>query len=171
MSRHLAVQFSFGKLDRMSRTSPVLEGALIEARKSQFPLFLAEREPVLVDFAERLGFAEPHRILNEPSLFLPGLDTWLQHQEVSSDDYMWLLARLAYFIGEYLVVRFSGSWFVNGIEGSRYFGRYVVGNFAKVSNRYAQVDPYEIGADVLKTRPPTSLEAILNQVVGELEAA
>lgn len=26
------------------------------------------RMPVLVDFAERLGFAEPYRILNEPAL-------------------------------------------------------------------------------------------------------
>jgi hypothetical protein len=144
---------------------------LIEARKSQFPSFLAERMPVLVDFAERLGFAEPYRILNEPALFLPGLDAWLQRQEVSSDDRAWLLARLAYYVGEYLVVRYSGSWSVNDIEGSRYFGRYVVGNFAKVSNRHAQVDPYEIGMDALKTSPPTSLAIILNHVEGELAAA
>ena len=144
---------------------------MIEARKSQFQSFLAERMPVLVDFAERLGFAEPYRILNEPERFLPGLDAWLQRQEVSSNDRAWLLARLAYYVGEYLVVRYSGSWSVNDIEGSRYFGRYVVGNFAKVSNRHAQVDPYEVVVDVLRTSPSTSLAVVLKQVGEELGAA
>lgn len=46
-------------------------------RKARFDSFLEERMPALVDFVRALGFQEPHRVLNEPHLFIAGVESWI----------------------------------------------------------------------------------------------
>jgi hypothetical protein len=140
------------------------------ARASAFPRFLEERMPILVEFAEALGGAEPHRILNEPGLFLPGISEWLAHQTISPDDRSWLVTRLGYFVGELFVTKFSGAWLLNEIEGSKYFGRYVVGQFASLSNKNAQFDPFEVAMQAISNQT-IPLEGLCSEVSNALQAA
>ena len=142
----------------------------LSSRKANFERFLEERMPVLVEFATVLGSQEPHRILNEPHLFLPGISDWLAHQIISADDRTWLLTRLGYLIGELLITGYGGAWFLNEIEGSRYFGRYVVGQFVSLANARLQVDPFEVASDAISI-PSQSLSALMTEVCHDLETA
>jgi hypothetical protein len=45
----------------------------LHARRENLETFLEERFPVLVEFVSLVGFREPHRVLNEPQLFLPAV--------------------------------------------------------------------------------------------------
>ncbi|GAA5172981.1 hypothetical protein [Viridibacterium curvum] len=142
----------------------------LEARAANFPRFLEERMPVLVEFAEALGGAEPHRILKEPNLFLPGISEWLTHQAIAPEDRPWLVTRLGYFVGELFVTQFSGAWLLNETSGSRYFGRYVVGQFAAFSNQNAQFDPFDVAMEAISNQS-VSLESLCSEVSNALRAA
>ena len=125
---------------------------------------------MLVNFAQSLGASEPHRILNEPHLFAQGVSDWLAHQEVREEDRAWLMARLGYFVGEYLVMRYGGAWFVNEVAGSKFYGRYVVGQFSDVQNPNALADPFEVAAAALEGSAG-SLQSLLAEVSHALESA
>jgi hypothetical protein len=138
--------------------------------QQKFEQFLAERMPVLVQFAQALGSPEPHRILNEPHLFSRGISDWLSNQVVGSSDRVWLVTRLGYFVGEYLVMRYGGAWFVNEAPTSRYFGRYVVGHFGRLANSNALADPFEVAMAAVEPNAQ-SLEELLAEVSHALEIA
>ena len=130
--------------------------------------FLAERMPVLSDFAHRLELRDPPLIVADPERFLPSIDAYMKNQVVTPEDRIWILTRLGYLIGEVLIQRLSGSWFLNEIPDSLYFLRYVVGSFSGASNPAAMVDPFHI-ADVYLSQPPgRSLAAVVKQVEDEL---
>ena len=121
-------------------------------RKARFDDFLEERMPVLVDFVRALGFQEPHRVLNEPHLFIAGVEGWVEAQKVGADDRAWLSSRIGYLTGEYLVTQLGGHWLLCERTDSRYFGRYVVGGFHQARNREAVADPMEAGMAVVDGR-------------------
>jgi len=121
-------------------------------RKARFDDFLEERMPVLVDFVRALGFQEPHRVLNEPHLFIAGVESWVEAQKVGADNRAWLASRIGYLIGEYLVTQLGGHWLLCERTDSRYFGRYVVGGFHQARNREAVADPMEAGMAVVDGR-------------------
>jgi len=118
-------------------------------RKAKFDGFLEERMPVLVDFVRALGFQEPHRVLNEPHLFIAGVGSWVEAQQIGVEDRAWLASRIGYLIGEYLVTQLRGHWLVCERADSRYFGRYVVGGFPQARNPEAVADPMEAGMAVV----------------------
>jgi hypothetical protein len=127
-------------------------------RKAQFDCFLEERMLILVDFMRALGFQEPHRVLNEPHLFIAGVGTWIEAQQVGAEDRAWLASRVGYLIGEYLVTQLGGHWLLCERADSRYFGRYVVGGFLRARNPEAVADPMEAGMAVVDgTEKLTSL--------------
>jgi hypothetical protein len=139
-----------------------------DRRRAGLDSFLAQRMPVLSDFAQRLELRDPPMIVANPDRFLPSIDAYMKDQIVTPEDRVWILTRLGYLIGEVLVQRLSGSWFLNEIPDSRYFLRYVVGRFAGAPNPAAMVDPFQV-ADAYLSRPPgRSLSAIVSQVEGEL---
>ena len=142
----------------------------LATRKANFAHFLDERMPVLVEFAKSLGFQDPHRIVTEPHLFLPEISDWLAHQDITPEDRTWLTTRLGYLVGELLISRFGGLWFINEIESSKYFGRYVVGQFASASNKNAQVDPFEVAVAAVNN-PSSSLVSLFSEVCGALNSA
>jgi hypothetical protein len=129
------------------------EKALIENRRLRFDLFLAERMPVLTDFMLRLELPNPAMVLVEADKYLAALDEWLRDQHVDPNEKTWLVTRLGYFIGEYLVQRLDGCWNLNEIPDSRYFGRFVVGSFSHASNQNAMIDPFVV-ADACIAEPP-----------------
>lgn len=118
-------------------------------RKAKFDGFLEERMPVLVEFVRTLGFPEPHRVLNEPHLFIAGVGSWVEAQQIGAGDRAWLASQLGYLIGEYLVTQLGGYWLLCERTDSKYFGRYVVGGFQKARSPEAVVDPMEAGMAVV----------------------
>jgi hypothetical protein len=92
----------------------------------------------------------------------------MRHQRVDPEDRVWTLTRLGYFIGELLIQRLGGCWFLNEIPDSRSFLRYVVGRFTSIRNPHAMSDPFFV-ADVFLSEPTgRSLSYTVDQVVGEL---
>jgi hypothetical protein len=150
------------------RTLSDEERAAVDRRKQEFDHFLNERMPVLTDFMKRLGLPNAPLVLVEAKKFVPALDQWMRSQAVASEDRTWILTRLGYFIGEYLVQRHRGCWFVNEIPDSRFFARYVVGNFANVAKPNAMVDPFAVADAYLSVPPGRSLTSMLNTVEQEL---
>jgi hypothetical protein len=139
-----------------------------DRRRASFEAFLTERMPVLSDFARRLELRDPLMIVADPERFLPSIDAYMRDQVVAPEDRAWILARLGYLIGELLVLRLSGCWFLNEVPDSRYFLRYVVGRFASASNPAATVDPFGVAEFYLSQPPGRSLPAIVRQVEDEL---
>jgi hypothetical protein len=133
--------------------------------------FLAERMPVLSDFAQRLELRDPAMIVADPERFLPSIDAYMRDQVITAEDRVWILTRLGYLVGELLVQRLSGSWFLNEIPDSRFFLRYVVGRFADVPNPAAMVDPFHVADVYLSQEPGRSLSTIVKQVEDELRCS
>jgi hypothetical protein len=147
------------------------EKAERDRRRSGFDRFLNERMPVLADFAEALDLNNPPMFVADPGLYLPSIDAFMRDQVVQSDDRVWVLTRLGYFIGELLVQRLGGCWFLNEIPDSRYFLRYVVGQFSAVGNRNAMIDPFQVAEALLVGLPGSRLSDIIGEVEAELRAA
>lgn len=137
-------------------------------RRAGMDAFLAGRMPVLSEFAQRLELRDPPLIGADPERYLPSIDAYMKDQVVGPEDRVWILTRLGYLIGEILVQRLSGSWFLNDIPDSRYFLRYVVGRFAALPNPAAMLDPFQVADAYLSQPPGRSLSAIVKQVEEEL---
>jgi hypothetical protein len=140
------------------------EKELIDRRRAKLDKFLDERMPVLADFVERLELPDPPMVLVESEKYLPALDQWLRDQVIEASDRGWVLTRLGYFAGEYLVQRLGGCWFLNDGPDTKYFARYVVGRFSGAANRNAMVDPFEIAAEVVDAPPGRSFMRLLRSV-------
>jgi hypothetical protein len=138
-------------------------------RKAGFEDFYKQLIPALVDFVQKMGINPAHEVLNHAPNYLPFLASALRDVSVASDaDRTWLLPRVAYFIGEYFVQRYGGCWYVNDIEGSRYFARYVVGRFSKLLNPSTMLDPFEAAREYVDSPPPRDLEKLTEMIDAEL---
>jgi hypothetical protein len=145
---------------------------LLEKRKAGFEEFYKELFPVLVDFVGKLGIKPSHEVLKHAPQFVPYLELALQNMAVTDEaDRIWLLARMGYFVGEYFSQKYRGCWFVNEVAGSRYFGRYVVGRFARLGNQALMLDPFQVAQTYVDTPMPRSLGNLLVEVEGELSQA
>ncbi|WP_155739124.1 hypothetical protein [Ralstonia solanacearum] len=141
----------------------------LENRKSGFDGFLNELMPVLVDFVGKLGIHPADGVLKHAVQFVPYLSQALQTMLVTDDqDRTWLLTRMGYFVGEYFVQKYGGSWYVNDVRGSRYFGRYVVGRFVSPHGQMSMLDPFLVAQAYVDTSVPRQLERILEEVEAEL---
>jgi hypothetical protein len=146
------------------------EMGLRERRRSALPTFLEERMPVLADFADRLELREPARIVAEPERYLAAIDEFMRDQEVREEDRIWILTRIGYYIGELLVRRLSGRWFLNEIPDSRFFLHYVVGAFGHARNANAMVAPFEVAASFVAQPPGRSLALLVSEVEADIRA-
>jgi hypothetical protein len=84
------------------------ERNLIARRRDGFEQFLAERMPALSEFMASLELPEPELVLVDAESFLAPLDQWLAIQTIEADDRDWLLKRIGYYVGEYLVQQLAG---------------------------------------------------------------
>lgn len=145
------------------------ERELLETRRVEFPEFYAELMPVLVDFVNRLGIEPAHIVLTDAVGVVPLVGTVLQDMPVGSeDDRVWLLTRVGYLVGEYLVQKYGGCWFVNEDPESRTFARNVVGQFAALGESGARVDPFQVAQEYVDAPPGRDLVALLDDVEREL---
>ena len=147
------------------------ERELLDSRTRHFDSFLEERMPVLTEFMGVLALPEPAMVLVHAERYLPPLDQWLQQQTISDEHLTWLLTRVGYFVGEYLVQNLNGHWLVNKHPESRTFARYVVGGFSKISNPNAMVDPISVAEDCLAEPSGRSLTKLITEVEQELRKA
>ncbi|WP_178120644.1 hypothetical protein [Pseudomonas sp. PB101] len=125
---------------------------LLARRIAGFDAFRLERLPVLRDFSKILGFDQPHEILIMPQKFLPQLDSYFRNAVVSDEDRVWIITRIGYYIGEYLVTLYDGFWLVDEDHASPTFSRYIVGDESAL-----KVDPFEIAQKYADTPVPRSL--------------
>lgn len=144
--------------------------AVLERRLEHFDEFRKQRVPVLVDFAERLGFEEAHEIVKTPSRFLPALSQFMRDQVIERDDRDWIMVRVGYFVGELLVERLDGCWIVERNPMSKLFGRYVIGEFSRVKNRRAVADPFGVAQEYVDSPPPRDLQTLFESVVRDVES-
>lgn len=141
------------------------ESRLLEKRRIGFDDFYKELIPALVEFVGRMGISPAHEVLKNAVLFAPDLDLALQNLEVTDEqDKVWLLTRMGYFVGEYFAQKYAGCWYLNEIAGSRYFGRYVVGQFDKLSSPTLTVDPFQVAQAYVEATPPRRLQGLLAEV-------
>lgn len=145
------------------------ESTLLEKRKAGFQDFYKALIPTLVEFVGVMGIQPAHEVLKNAVHFTSYLDQALQNMAVANErERAWLLLRVGQFIGEYFAQKYSGCWYVNEIEGSRYFGRYVVGQFASLKNMVPMLDPFQIAQAYVDTPIPRHLEILLKEVDTEL---
>ena len=142
---------------------------LLEKRKDGLSEFYEELIPTLVEFVGVMGIQPAHEVLKNAGMFASYLDSALQNMVIADhDDRTWLMLRVGQFIGEYFVQKYSGCWYVNDIENSRYFARYVVGKFASLNNMTPMIDPFQIAEVFVDSPVPRKLEGLLNEVDVEL---
>lgn len=132
--------------------------SLLARRVAGFDSFKAERMPVLHEFCKNLGFDEPHEVLNRPERFLPMLDSGLMNAVVSEENRVWLITRIGYYIGEYLVCLYDGLWLVDKDPSSPTFAKYVVGDFSFEGVVAQVVDPFEMAQLYVDTPVPRFLK-------------
>lgn len=147
------------------------EMADLGRRRAQFDSFLEERMPVLTDFVERLDLPNAPMVLVEADTFLPAISQYMESQQVGGEDRTWILTRIGYFIGEWLVQRHGGCWYLNETPDTRYFLRYVVGRFTGISNHNAMIDPFSIAEMFADSPCPRSLVNVLAGVDSELTSS
>ena len=144
--------------------------ATLDRRRAGFDQYLEERMPLLVEFCDRLELPDPYRVLNEAELFIDPIDEWVARQELhddaDQDERIWLAVRLAYFLGELLVQRFHGCWFVEDNPNGRYFGNFVVGRFSHFPN--GRVDPSLAIKELTDQPVGRSLAALVDEISSEL---
>ncbi len=150
------------------RELSLTEQADLSRRKAQFNSFLEERMPVLTDFVERLELPNAAMVVVQADSFLPAVSHFMQAQEIAVEDRTWIVTRIGYFVGEWLVQKYGGCWYLNETPETRYFLRYVVGQFARLRNQNTMVDPFFVAETFVDTPCPRSLVNVLADVDSEL---
>jgi hypothetical protein len=145
------------------------EKMLLEKRKAGFEEFYRALIPSLVEFVGKMGISPAHEVLKHAVQFAPNLDHALKNMAIADDqDRSWLILRMGYFIGEYFAQKHGGGWYVNEIQGSRYFARYVVGQFSRLGSAALMIDPFQIAQSYVDSPVPRRLEELLAEVDAEL---
>ncbi len=147
------------------------ESSLIGKRKKELDAILNERMPVLVEFFTDLDAPQPYAVLTEAEKYVSYLDDFMKDQVVEEEDFYWIVTRISYFIGEYLVQKYQGCWMVNETPDSRTFGRIVTGCFLRLANQSAMVDPFEVAVTFVRSSLPRSLRPLLQELEQELANA
>lgn len=140
------------------------EAQELKVKNDAFFDFCEEILSILGDFAERLGLKDPAMIVSNPDFYLSDIDRFLERLQIDEEDFAWIAARVGYFIGEIIVARLDGCWFVNDIPDSRYFARYLVGQFSKGKRNGSMIDPLEAAVGFLVQPPPRTLTSFIKEI-------
>src|ERR1700730_4048368 len=91
---------------------------------------IEDRVAMLSDFLSQLELPEPEAFGKDAARFLPAISEWLDAQTIRPEDFGFLVVRLAVLVGEIVVQRFGGRWFLDDNPISPSFASYVVGRFS-----------------------------------------
>ncbi len=148
--------------------------AIRDRRRNQYPDFVEQSYPALVEFAQTLGLAQPEAITTQPAAFLAALSAFFQHEDFSdlaAEERNWLHAMLTYYVGQYLIQRYGTLWQLDENPDSKFFLRYVITYFKGGYNPNLKVDPASIVEEYLNQPPERDLAALIGEVEGEIEQA
>lgn len=141
-------------------------------RRKAFRSFVADIKPAVLEFAEFIGVENPQTAVEQPENFLKVLEAFLKVEDVSEleqKDKEWLHLRLMYFIGQLLLHRYGGIWFLNENLEAKSFLRYVVGYFERGAvPKNLSVDPFSVVEDFLALPPERSLILTIKEVEEEM---
>jgi hypothetical protein len=141
-------------------------------RRKAFRSFVGDSKPAIMEFAEFLGVENPQTAVEQPEKFLKVLEAFLKVEDISEleqKDREWLHLRLMYFIGQLLLYRYGGIWFLNENPEAKSFLRYVVGYFERGSvPKNLSVDPFSVVEDFLVEPPERSLLSTIKKVEEEM---
>lgn len=157
----------YGSLLGKMRDLTDQEKLQLEAGEKRFAAMMSERGPILVNFAQALDLPNPYEIMLDPESYIAGVDSFVQDQEISKEDWTWIVARIGYFIGEVLNERLNGRWFLNDLPDTPLFLRCVIGHFENAKENQARVDPFEAAVRFLKQPPKRYLSQFLEQLEHE----
>ena len=138
---------------------------LLAQRLAGFAVFKAERLPVLHQFVEAIGGENAYEVLNTPAKFMPLLERSFNSLVVEDHNRVWLITRIGYFIGEYLLAAYDGCWQVDQDPRSTAYARYVVGDFSCAPLPGLSVDPFAIAQRYVDGPLPRSLAREIEQGV------
>lgn len=141
-------------------TSSSENSTLVRDRKVQLRQMMAELGPTLVEFLGVLQHPNPNVVLSNPGACVLHVDQWLSSQAVVPESRTWLLARVAYFIGEVLRREYGGDWGVDEVPSSPWFGHILVGNQNGPESQTA--DPFALAARLVDDGPGRSLIGCLS---------
>lgn len=143
--------------------------ASLDARREAFDDFYNELLAELVDFVGRIGISPAHEVLTHADKFVPLVNNALRDMSISDeDDRVWLLTRVGYFVGEYFSQKFGGCWLVCEKKDSKFYARYVIGEFGGWVGSDVFLDPFEISAVYVDSPVPRDLVSLLEEAGSQL---
>ena len=145
-----------------------MDNELIQRRKTELDKFVTESFSVIVDFADRLGTNEPHKVLTDfnclKDFIFVTVNDFMKSQVVEQNDRIWIIARIGYLLGEYFKEKYSGYWTVNENRNSKQFGHYVI--FAKSPNTNAMypIDVFSAAAEFIDQNLTSLIKEIEEEI-------
>ena len=91
------------------------EATELERKRRAFRRSMTDIQVRLVELGRAVGLSDPNTAMDKPEAFLDKLDAFLATTNADALGYnqrLWLKGRVAYFIGELLIRRHGGVWFL-----------------------------------------------------------
>lgn len=141
-------------------------------RRKAFHNFVVGIKPAILEFAEFVGVENPQTAVDQPEKFLQVLEIFLKSENINAIDHEakeTLHLMLMYFIGQLLLHRYGGIWFLNENPEAKSFLRYVVGYFERANvSKKIFVDIFSVAEDFLAQPPERSLISTIKEVEEEI---
>ncbi len=136
-------------------------------RRKAFRSFVAGIKPAIIEFAGFVGVENPQTAVDKPEKFLQVLELFLKNQDISEldrEDQQTFHTMLMYYVGELLLYRHGGIWFLNENPDSESFLHYVVGYFERDGvSKELFLDPFNIIQGFMQTKIGRSLTEIIRE--------
>lgn len=142
--------------------------SLLDHRKAGFPRFLEDAGPSLDDFLIRVGLPSASTSGFDYRKCADALGEWLRNQNIPQDNRAWITSSMGYFLGAYFINQHQGRWLVDEIPNSRFYGRYVIGDFPRANHLSSMVDPIQMAADYVSAPAGRDLMSLIRTVESTL---
>tara|TARA_B100000609_G_C17104852_1_gene376604 strand:+ start:363 stop:833 length:471 start_codon:yes stop_codon:yes gene_type:complete len=117
--------------------------AIIADREAYFLEYMDFAFEMLLDFSSKLESVHPEHFIEHPLDYIVAVDDQFGGIINSDIDDNHLVPQIGFFLGSCLNADLDGQWLLNKDPNSKYFARYVVGNFKKVTLPNIVVDPMQ----------------------------
>lgn len=140
----------------------------INKQKAGLEQFQAESQPILIDFAERLEYANSSSLLEQKEHlmeFVILVAEFMRDQDVDEETRVWITVRIGYLLGEYFAARYEGYWGVNERVDSPQYGHYVI--FAPAPSLEHKAYPiavFEAANEFVHQAPERDLVSMIEEI-------
>ena len=150
-----------------------MDKELIEKRKAELGKFVSGSFSVIVDFADKLGITDPHKVLMDinclEDFMFTKVHDFMKSQDIKQDDRIWIITRIGYLLGEYFKEKYSGYWTVNENKNSKQFGHYVIFAKSHKTNAMYPIDVFSAAKEFIDQNPDRNLIALIKEIEGEIK--